>query len=126
MKRFGVILILMLSAVLPLDAISSSGGPPDCSPQAIRQERVRLYLAAAREQLASLASQTYLFAADSERCRLSYGSKPCNLPDTPLNSTDLGRIFDYYVKQPVEAALNREQITTRKGDWSWQPYTKQH
>jgi hypothetical protein len=126
MKKYAALLILAFGALLPLNALSSSSNVRDCSPQAVKQERVKLYLAAAREPLARLASEVYLFAADSERCRLNDGSKPCGLPDTPLNSTDLEPIFDYYVKQPVQAVLKQQQIKAHKSDWTWQPYLKQH
>jgi hypothetical protein len=125
--RPGIISIaLALAAVLPTTAFTSTRLAPDCSPQVIKEERVKLYLAAAREPLARLASQTYLFAADSERCRLSDGAKACGLPSVPLKSTDLEPIFNYYVMQPVNAVLNEQQIRARKSDWTWQAYLKQH
>ncbi|HTV55656.1 MAG TPA: hypothetical protein VMI06_12175 [Terriglobia bacterium] len=124
--RSGIIFIaLAIAAVLPATAFASSQLAPDCSPQVIKEERVKLYLAAAHEPLVRLASQIYLFAADSERCRLSDGGKACGLPRVPLKSTDLEPIFNYYVIQPVEAVLNGQQIRTRKGDWTWQTYLKQ-
>jgi hypothetical protein len=111
---------VLLATVFPVCSIAR-----DCSPQTINEERVKLYFGAAREPLGSLASQVYVFAADSERCRLDDGAKLCGLPDEPLKSTDLQAIFNYYVKQPVAAALNRQQVHTRKSDWTWHPYVKQ-
>lgn len=109
--------VLVLAAVFPV-----RGDARDCSPQTINEERVKLYLAEGREPLGNLAPQVYIFAADSERCRLDDGAKICDLPDEPLKSTDLDAIFNYYVKQPVAAALNRQQVHTRKTDWTWRPY----
>jgi hypothetical protein len=120
MRSSIIFFIFVIAAVLPVTAFSSTGGLPDCSPAVIKQERVKLYLAAAREPLARLASQIYLFAADSERCRLNDGARACGLPRLPLKSTDLEPIFDYYVSQPVDAVLNEQQIRTRKSDWTWQ------
>jgi hypothetical protein len=117
--------ILAIAAFLPVAAFTSPNGARDCSPEVISRERVKLYLAAAHEPLARLASQIYLFAADSERCRLNDGAKACGLPRVALKSTDLEPIFDYYVTQPVNAVLDERQIRTRKSDWSWQTYTKQ-
>ena len=121
-------LLAFVSAVMLSSTLfaSSDGTLQDYSPQAISQQRVKLYFAAAREPLVQLASRIYLFAADSERCRLNDGAKPCGLQDDPLKSTELQPIFNYYVKQPIEAGLNRRQITTHKSDWTWQPYVKQH
>jgi hypothetical protein len=126
MTRSSVLLMLLVAILLPVRTFTASNGLRDCSPQAINRERVTLYFAAAREPLIRLAPQVYLFAADSERCRLNEGAKPCGLPDDPLKSTDLQPIFNYYVKQPVEAALGHQQIQIRKRDWIWQPYVKQH
>jgi hypothetical protein len=126
MKSSAVLLMLVFSTLLPMNALSASDSVGKCSPQAIKKERVKLYLAAARDPLATIASQVYLFAADSERCRLNVGARVCGLKDAPLNSTDLGPIFDYYVKQPIQALLKQQQIKTQKRDWTWQPYLKQH
>lgn len=112
--------VVLVAAVFPVH-----GDARDCTPQTINEERVKLYLAEAREPLGKLAPQVYIFAADSERCRLDDGAKICGLPDEPLKSTDLEAIFNYYVKQPVAAALNRQQVHTRKSDWTWRPYVKQ-
>jgi hypothetical protein len=125
-NRRCVIFVLACAAWLTPMMFASTDGGRDCSPQAINQERVKLYFAAAREPLARLASEVYLFAADSERCRLNDGARACGLPGDPLKSTDLQRIFDYYVNNPVEAVLNQRQIKTTKSDWTWQPYVRQH
>jgi hypothetical protein len=125
MKSAIISLVLAIAALLPVTAFASPDGARDCSPEVIKQERAKLYLAGAREPLARLASQIYIFAADSERCRLNDGAKACGLPRVPLKSTDLEPIFDYYVTRPVDAELNARHIRTRKSDWSWQTYVKQ-
>jgi hypothetical protein len=125
--RSGIIFIALgIAVVLPARAFTYTNPAPDCSPEVIRKERVKLFLAAAREPVASLASQIYLFAADSERCRLNDGAKACGLPSVPLKSTDLEPIFDYYVTQPVDAVLKEQQIEARKDNWTWEGYLKQH
>ncbi|MGH9433636.1 MAG: hypothetical protein ACRD3T_19060 [Terriglobia bacterium] len=95
---------------------------PGFSPQAIRKVRVDLYFQAAREPLAKLAPQVYALASNSERCRLSSGAQACDLPGEPLKGSDLRQILKYYVKGPVEAALDQQQLDIHKSDWTWQPY----
>jgi len=102
--------------------LNASNGLPEFSPPAIRKVRVVLYFQAAREPLVKLAPQVYEFASNSERCRLNSGANACDLPAEPLKGSDLKQIFKYYVKGPVEAALNQQQLDVHKSDWTWRPY----
>ncbi|MGH9452467.1 MAG: hypothetical protein ACRD2O_00680 [Terriglobia bacterium] len=95
---------------------------PGFAPQAIRKLRVELYFQAGREPLAGLAPRIYHLASNSERCRLNSGAKACDLPAGPLKGSDLKQIFKYYVKSPVEARLDLQQLDIHKSDWTWQPY----
>lgn len=126
MRKLWAVPALAITVLVAATTIALSDGPRDCSPQTIMQERVKLFFASAHEPLTRLASEVYLFAADSERCRLNDGAKPCGLPSDPLKSTDLQKIFDYYVKQPVDASLNRQQVKTQKGDWTWRVSASKH
>jgi hypothetical protein len=139
------VLLILIAMLKPLAALAaqdaaaaaqpalSSGGSsrgsswlpshlPAFAPLAIRRTRVALYFQAARDPLIKLAPQVYELASNSERCRLKSGAKACGLPAEPLKGTDLKQIFKYYVKVPVEARLERQQLDIHKSDWTWQPY----
>lgn len=111
----------LLFVLLPVAAFADSQGLPLVSPQDISRERAKLYLEGAREPLAKIAPQIYQFAADSERCRLNSGTEACGLTDIPLKDGSLKGVFNYYVKEPVEAVLNRERVRVHKRDWTWEP-----
>jgi hypothetical protein len=123
-----VLLLLMLIpvALAPGAFGEDQARAPDVTPQSLSERRVRLYFQAARQPLAQLAPAVYEFAADSERCRLDHGAKECGLPVHPLNSTDLKEIYDYYVKQPVEATLSQQRVAVSKNNWAWQASVKPH
>lgn len=122
MKWIGWALFL----VLPWAAFAASQGLPEVTPQDIGRERAKLYVEAAREPLTKIAPQVYQFAADSEHCRLNSGAEACDLTRAPLKDGSLQGIFNYYVKQPVETALNQRQVKVRKSDWTWQTSAQPH
>ncbi|MGH9328681.1 MAG: hypothetical protein ACRD2B_18590 [Terriglobia bacterium] len=112
---------LLIAFLLPVALVAASEGLPNVTPQDIGSRRAKLYLEAAREPLARMAPKIYQFALDSERCRLASGAEACGLGKTPLKDGSLKGIFNYYVKQPVEAALNQRQVKIRKSHWIWEP-----
>ena len=128
MVRMKLSIWLVIALALPASSIgvASSGRVPHFSPQAIRQERAKLYVAAAQQPLAKLAPKIERLATESERCRLTSGSKACGLLATPLKSSDLKEIFKYYVKQPSEAALDQQKLGVSKSNWSWKAAPAQH
>lgn len=114
---FAAPIALFLLAVFASAAVSTA--PRDFSPQGIIERRVSLYLEAAHTPLEKLAPAVYAFAADAERCRMASGAEACGLSASPLQGGSLKQIFDYYVAQPVEAALGRQKVGAEKSHWSW-------
>lgn len=99
---------------------------PDASSlDTIRKHRVELFAMAGREHLKQMAGNILQFASDSEHCRIAYGSKACGLPSEALKGGELKQVFDYYVKQPMDAALDQRQPSAHREDWNWNPDLKQ-
>jgi hypothetical protein len=119
--RAGIVLFLLLSASLAplLLADESAGKPSPYGTEALRKRRVQLFVLAGQEPLQEMAGNIYGFATDSEHCRVISGSQACGLSSSPLPGGTLEQTFDYYVRQPINKAVDQQQPAVRKQDWNW-------
>lgn len=92
--------------------------------EALCKRRVQLFVLAGQEPLKDMAGNLYGFATDSEHCRVISGSQACGLPSGSLPSGTLEQVFDYYVRQPINRAVDQQLPTVRKQDWNWDPNLK--
>lgn len=100
------------------NSISSQGA----NPEALAQRRVQLLVKAGRGGLKPVAGEINQLAVDSEECRAAFGAKACGLSSDPLPGGSEEQVFAYYVKQPIELALNSRHLEVYKEDWQWNPY----
>jgi hypothetical protein len=114
-----VSLLWGVASALPAQAgpAQSSAPPPD----SLGKNRVELFIRAGQQPLKQMGSDVFHFATDSERCRVDYGSKACGLLTEPLKAGELEQVFDYYVRQPTNAAIEQHPPSVHKEDWEWSP-----
>lgn len=115
------VLLPLVAASIGLVVVTASAETSAPSPDSLRQRRVELFVTAGKQPLKQMASDVFQFAADSERCRVTYGSKACGLPSDSLKSGDVEEVFDYYVRQPTNAAIDQQRPSIQKQDWDWNP-----
>jgi hypothetical protein len=113
---------LSLAAVsLALAVVGARAESSAPSPESLRQRRVELFVKAGQQPLKQMANDVFQFATDSERCRVSYGSKACGLPADSLKGGDVDRVFDYYVRQPIGSVVDQQRPSVQRQDWDWNP-----
>lgn len=104
---------------LVLAVVTARAESPARSPESVRQRRVELFVKAGQQPVKQMANDVFQFATDSERCRVSYGSKACGLPSDSLKGGDVEQVFDYYVRQPTDAVIDQERPSVQRQDWDW-------
>ncbi len=109
---------LSLAMLQALPARAQSSGS---SPDSLRKRRVELFVLAGQQPLKEIAGSLFQLASDSEHCRIAHGSKTCGLPSEPLKAGELEQVFDYYVRQPTNSAVDRQSPSVHKEDWNWNP-----
>ena len=115
-----VILYRSLGALLLLTSAAFADAQSDPSSYgSVRKMRAELFVLAGRQPLEQMAGNVFEFAVESERCRIAYGSKTCGLPPEALKSGELESVFDYYVRQPMNSAVDRQVPSAHKEDWNW-------
>jgi len=122
--RFALCLLLVAVLAPALLAQETASKPSPYGTEALRQRRVQLFVMVGQQPLKEMAGNIYGFATDSEHCRVISGSQACGLPSTSLSGGTLEQVFDYYVRQPINKAVDRQQPTVRKQDWNWDPNLK--
>jgi hypothetical protein len=111
----------LVAMSLALAVVTTRAESPAPSPESLRQRRVELFFKAGQHSLKDAANDVFQFATDSERCRVTYGSKACGLPSDSLKGGDAEQVFDYYVRQPTDAVIDQEQPSIQRQDWDWSP-----
>lgn len=111
----------LVAMSLALAVVTARAGSPAPSPESLRQRRVELFVKAGQQPPQEMANDVFQFATDSERCRVTYGSKACGLPSDSLKSGDVEQVFDYYVRQPTDAVIDQKQPSIQRQDWDWSP-----
>ncbi len=124
--RARIALCFLLSASLSpaLLAEEPSNKPSPYGTETLCRRRVQLFVLAGQEPLKDMAGNIYGFATDSEHCRVISGSQACGLSSNSLQGGTLEQVFDYYVRQPINNALDQQQPAVRKEDWNWDPNLK--
>jgi hypothetical protein len=124
--RARIALCILLSAFLVpvLHAENAATAPSPYGTEALRKRRVQLFVMAGQEPLNDMAGNIYSFATDSEHCRVISGSQACGLSSTSLPGETVEQIFDYYVRQPINASVGQQQPSVRKQSWDWNPNLK--
>ncbi|HXJ96055.1 MAG TPA: hypothetical protein VMT20_24715 [Terriglobia bacterium] len=124
--RAKIAIWLILGAVLApaLWAQESPSKPSPYGTEALRTRRVQLFVMEGQEPLKEMAGNIYEFATDSEHCRVISGSQACGLPSNSLSGGTLEQVFDYYVRQPINKAVDQQQPAVHKQDWNWDSDSK--
>jgi hypothetical protein len=120
-RSMASVFLPFVAASLALVAVTAGAQTSAPSPESLRERRVQLFVNAGRQPLKQMASDVFQFATESERCRVSYGSKACGLPSDSLKSGDVEQVFDYYVRQPTNTAIDQQRPSIQKQDWDWNP-----
>src|SRR5215472_256696 len=116
---------LLIAALAPaLLAQEAANKPSPFGAEALRKRRVQLFVMAGQQPLKEMAGNVYAFATDSEHCRVISGSQACGLSSNSLSGGTLEQVFDYYVRQPINSAVDQQQPAVRKQDWNWDPNSK--
>ena len=118
-RSFRFMCYSLLAACVTLATVGVRAESSAPSPESLRQRRVELFVKAGQQPLKQVASEVFGFATESERCRVSYGSKACGLPSESLKGGDVEEVFDYYVRQPVGSAVGQQQPAIQRQDWDW-------
>jgi hypothetical protein len=117
--RAALFLLFITFLVPGLHAENAGTAPSPYGTEALRKRRVQLFVMAGQEPLKEMAGNIYAFATDSEHCRVISGSQACGLSPNPLPGGALEQVFDYYVRQPIDAAVDQQPTSVRKEDWIW-------
>jgi hypothetical protein len=107
------------AAALPAQGSGEQSSAP--SPDLLGKRRLELFVRAGQQPLKQMGGDIFQFATDSERCRVDYGSKACGLSTQPLKGGESEQVFDYYVRQPTNAAIEQHPPSVHKEDWDWSP-----
>jgi hypothetical protein len=121
---FALCLLLIVAVAPALLAQETANKPSPYGPEAVRKRRVQFFVMAGQESLKDMAGNVYGFATDSEHCRVISGSQACGLSSNSLPGGTLEQVFDYYVRQPINNAVDQQQPAIRKQDWNWDPNLK--
>ena len=122
--RIALCMLLAVSLATVLRAESPATAPSPYGAEALRKRRVQIFVMAGQESLKDMAGNIYAFATDSEHCRVIAGSAACDLSSKPLTGDSLEQIFDYYVRQPINASVSQQQPSVHRQDWNWNPNLK--
>jgi hypothetical protein len=120
-RSVGLVPLMFTLASLAVGVVSVRAESATPSPDSLRQRRVELFVKAGQQPLKQMANDLFQFATDSERCRVSYGSKACGLPSDSLKGGGVDQVFDYYVRQPTDAVIDQERPSVQRQDWDWNP-----
>ena len=122
-RSVGWVAFLLVSVSFAPAAATSRAEPAAPSPDSLRQQRVELFVKAGQQPLRQMANDVFQFATDSERCRVSYGSKDCGLPSSSLKGGEVDQVFDYYIRQPTNSVIDQERPSAERQDWDWSSHT---
>lgn len=122
--RFAFCLLLIAALTPALLAQETANKPSPYGTEALRKRRVQLFVMAGQAPLKDMAGNIYGFATDSEHCRVISGSQACGLSPNSLPGGTLEQVFDYYVRQPINNAVDQQQPAVRKQDWNWDTNSK--
>jgi hypothetical protein len=115
-------LVAFLTTLLAIPGWSAD--PPSTSPEAIQKRRMELFFRVPHVPLSELSQEVVQLATDSERCRIDQGTKACGLTAAPLRGGDLENVFNYYIKSPCEAMMDRQKFQIKRDSWDWNRQSK--